>query len=211
VRLALALGLAVGLTPALALAQVEPMPDTHGLDPAAATACARGDAEGCVTAADGCLRSGDGGRANVLYRRGADLARHALHVPARAAAHGSVRTAAAAIAVLERRWDIDVVRGAGRHGQRSVASDARGQVFGTAAVGTWTGRRATIADAFRAVHTWTLREGGAFASGVWLGELRALAADGPCWHLTFAYMNLDFDAFVDEQGHVIAIVHTPEG
>lgn len=191
---------------------VEPMPDTRGLDPTTAIACSRGDAASCVTAADACFRSSDGSRAATLYRRGADLARHALHVPSRpAAGPARIQTVQAATAALEGAWDITVVRGAGTRGQRAAASAARPQVFGAAAVATWSGHRASIADAFRAVHTWTLREGGAFARGVWVGDLRLLAADGPCWELTFAYMDLDFAAYVDDQGHVIALVHLPEG
>lgn len=196
---------------ASAQVEVEPMPDTRGLDPTSATACARGQADACITAGDSCVRTGDSTRANALYRRAADLARHALHVPARPGAPGRIRTLAAAITALEGAWDITVVRGAGARGQRAVANAARDQIFGSAAVGRWSGHRTTIADAFRAVHTWTLREGGAFASGVWVGELRTLAADGPCWALTFSFQNLDFAAFVDEHGHVIAIVHLPEG
>lgn len=212
-RVTLALSLLCLSMQAHASAQtvVEPMPETRGLDPSSATACARSDAEACITAGDACLRAGDGSRANALYRRAADLARHALHVPARPATPGRVRSVRAAIGALESAWDITVVRGAGVRGQRAIASAARAQVFGASAVAAWTGRRATIADAFRAVHTWTHREGGAFATGVWVGDLRSLAADGSCWALTFAYMNLDFSAFVDDHGHVIAIVHTPEG
>jgi hypothetical protein len=196
---------------ATAQSTIEAMPDTHGLDPSSALGCSRGDADACVTTADACTRAGDGSRATVLYRRAADIARHALHVPARPTSAGRVHTVAATIGALEHEWDRDVVRGAGVHGQRAVATAARDQVFGEHAVATWTGRRATIAEAFRAVHTWTLREGGAFAGGVWFGTLRALAADGPCWQLQFAHMNLDFVAFVDDHGRLLAIVHLPEG
>jgi hypothetical protein len=132
-------------------------------------------------------------------------------VPARPGAPGRIRTLAAAITALEGAWDITVVRGAGAHGQRAIANASRASVFGEAAVARWTGRRTTIAEAFRTVHTWTLREGGAFANGVWVGDLRTLAADGPCWVLSFAYQDLDFLAYVDEHGHVIALVHLPEG
>lgn len=209
----LVIAIVVGLAASSAHAQtsVEPMPDTRGLDPTSALACARGGSEECITCGDAAVRSGDGARATLLYRRAADLARHALHVPARPATPGRVRTLTAAVRALEQAWNIDVVRGAGAHGQRAAAHDAHDQVFGEHAVAAWTGHRATIADAFRAVHTWTLREGGAFSSGVWLGTLRALAADGACWELHFAYMNLDFVAFIDDHGHVLAIVHTPEG
>jgi hypothetical protein len=191
--------------------EVEPMPDTHGLDHTSAIACSRGDVDSCVTAGDACLRAADGTRANAFYRRAADLARHALHVPSRPATPGRIHGVRAAVTALEGAWDITVVRGAGARGQRAFATSARAQLFGAAAVASWTGRRATIADAFRAVHTWTHREGGAFASGVWVGDLRTLAADGACWEVTFAYMNLDFAAYVDDHGHVIAIVHFPEG
>lgn len=196
---------------ALAQSVVEPMPDTRGLDPAFAIACARGDADACVDAADAVFRAGDGSRALALYRRGADLARHALHVPARPGVAGRVRSVDAAIGALESAWDTTVVRGAGLRGERASARAARAQVFGPASVGAWSGRRARIADAFRAVHQWTHREDGAFASGVWIGDLCELAADGSCWALRFAYANLDFEAFVDDQGHVIALVHVPEG
>lgn len=191
---------------------VEPMPDTRGIDPTTAIACSRGDAGSCVSAADACFRASDATRASTLYRRAADLARHALHVPSRpSASPGRIRTVRAAATALESAWDITVIRGAGTRGQRAAATAARAQVFGEGAVAAWSGRRATIADAFRAVHTWTLRENGAFASGVWVGDLRTLAADGPCWELTFSYMNLDFVAYVDDHGHVIALVHIPEG
>jgi len=207
-----ALVLVLALTSSQAQAQaIEPMPETRGLDPATAQGCSRGDVDSCVSAGDSAFRSSDAARANSLYRRGADLARRALHVPARPAAPGRIHTAAAAITALEGAWTITVARGAGSHGQRSTATAAQTQVFGDAAVGRWTARRATIADAFGAVHTWTHREGGAFATGVWVGDLRLLAADGACWQLTFSFQNLDFIAFVDDHGHVIAFVHIPEG
>lgn len=210
-RLALIL-VGLSLVAGRAYAQdVESMPDTRGLDPAFAPSCARGVSEACVSAADACLRAGDGTRASALYRRGADLARHALHVPARPTPPGRIRSVAAAISALEGAWEIVVERGAGAHGQRAAAAAARDQVFGASAVGSWSGHRSTFAEAFRAVHTWTHREDGAFANGVWVGSLHALAGDGACWQLTFAYMNLDFVAFVDDHGHVIALVHIPEG
>lgn len=190
---------------------VASMPDTSGLPPASASACARGDARACVEAGDAAFRLGDGARWTTLYRRAADLERHALHVPSRGAGTGRVQTSRAAIAALEAQWDVDVVRAAGRRGQRSFAQAARPQLFGTDAVSTWRGERARIADAFAAVYAWTEREGGAFASAVWIGDLRRLAADGPCWLVRFAYMNLDFDAYIDPAGRVIALVHIPEG
>jgi hypothetical protein len=191
---------------------IEPMPDARGIDPSVARACSRSDATACITAADTCLRIGDGARANALYQRAAELARHAMRVPARPSTPGRVRTSTAAIAALEDVWARDVVRGAGAHGQRETASTAQDRVFGEHAVATWTARRATIADAFRLVHTWTLREGGAFASSVWVGQLSALAADAPpCWELRFAFMNLDFVAYLDDHGRLLAIVHLPEG
>jgi hypothetical protein len=190
---------------------VAPMPETRGLDPTSASACARGESDPCITAGDAAVRAGDGAHANALYRRGADLARRAMHIPARPAPGGAIRTAAAAIAALEASWPMVVTRGAGVHGQRAVAEAARTRVFGDTAVARWSGRRASTADAFAAVHTWTHREGGAFASGVWVGDLRLLAASVPCWQLTFAYQELAFIAFVDDHGRVVAIVHTPEG
>jgi hypothetical protein len=200
------------LTSSIAHAQeIEPMPETHGLDPATAQSCSRGDVDACVSAGDAAFRASDAARANALYRRGADLARRALHVPARPTTPGRIHTAAAAITALEGAWTITVARGAGAHGQRGAATAAQPQVFGEAAVGHWTARRATIADAFGAVHTWMHREGGTFANGVWVGDLRLLAADGQCWQLTFAYQNLDFIAFVDDHAHVIAFVRIPEG
>ena len=208
----LALGLAIVVNVSVASAQdIAPMPDTRGLDPSSATGCARGITDACVNAGDTAMHAGDGARASVLYRRAADLARRALHVPARPMPPGRIRTVAAAIMSLEAAWHLTVVRGAGRHGQRTMALSAQAEVFGDAAVAHWSGRRANIADAFGAVHRWTNCENGAFATGVWVGDLRLLAADGPCWQLTFAYQNLDFAAFVDDDGHVIALVHIPEG
>lgn len=208
----LALGLALVTYASVARAQdIAPMPDTRGLDPSSATGCARGAIEACITAGDTAMHAGDGARASILYRRAADLARRALHVPARPMPPGRIRTVAAAIMSLESAWHLTVVRGAGAHGQRAMALSAQAQVFGDAAVGQWSGRRANIADAFGAVHRWTHSENGAFASGVWVGDLRLLAADGPCWQLTFAYQNLDFAAFVDDSGRLIALVHIPEG
>lgn len=187
------------------------MPDTSGLPPESASACARGDAASCVAAGDAILRAGDGARASTLYRRAADLERHALHVPSRGGASGRVQTSRAAIAALEAQWAVDVVRAAGRHGQRDFAQNARTQLFGDAAVSTWRGERARIADAFAAVYAWTERERGAFATSVWIGDLRRLAADGPCWVVRFAYMNLDFEGYVDPNGRILALVHIPEG
>jgi hypothetical protein len=190
---------------------ITPVPDLRGLAGPDATACAHAESAACVRLADARLRLGDGTRANVLYRRGADLARDAMHVPARRDVTGPVRGVVQAVATLEANWDTTIVRAAARSGSGDLAREARAQLFGPGAVSEWTGHRARVADAFAAVHTMTEREGGAFAANAWLGELRILASDGPCWEVRFAYTNLDFVAFVDDAGRILAVVHPPEG
>lgn len=190
---------------------VTPMPDLRGLAGPDATACAHGEVAGCVRLADSRLRAADGARANVLYRRGADLAREAMRVPARRDVAGPVQGVEQAVQALERNWDTTIVRAAALHGSGEEARAARGHLFGPTAVARWTGRRAHVADAFAAVHTMTQREGGAFAGSAWLGDLLILASDGPCWELRFGYMGLDFIAYVDAAGRILAVVHPPEG
>lgn len=190
---------------------VAAMPDVTGLGGGDATACAHGEADACVRLADVRFRAADGARANQLYRRAADLARVAFHVPARRAVRGPVRSWELAVRVLEHAWTTTVVRAAALHGSGDEARAAEAQIFGAGAVSTWNGRRARVADAFASVHTMTEREGGAFASLAWLGNLQTLAADGACWELRFAAMNLDFVAYVDDAGQVLAVVHFPEG
>jgi hypothetical protein len=191
--------------------EVAPMPDVRGLGGPDATACAHGESPACVRLADVRLRAGDGARANVLYRRAADLARASLRVPARRSVTGPIQSVALAVDALERNWDTTVVRGAALHGGGTEARAAAGQIFGPTAVAAWRGRRARVADAFAAVHTMMEREGGAFAGNAWLGDLQTLASDGPCWELQFGYMMLDFVAYVDDAGRILAVVHPPEG
>ncbi len=187
------------------------MPELRGLAGADASACAHGEVTGCVHLADARLRTGDGARANALYRRGADLARAAMRVPTRRAVRGPVQSVEQAVLVLETNWDTTVVRAAALRGSGSIARAARSQLFGDAAVAEWTGRPARVADAFAAIHTMTEREGGVFAQNAWIGDLIVLAADGPCWEVRFGYMSLDFVAYVDASGRVVALIHPPEG
>jgi hypothetical protein len=187
------------------------MPDPRGLAGPDATACAHGEPAGCVRLADARVRAGDGARANLLYRRGADLARDAMHVPARRVVTGPIYGVEQAVLALEVNWDTTVVRAAALVGQADLARAARSRIFGPGAVTEWTGRRARVADAFAAVHTMTEREDGAFVANAWIGDLRVLASDGPCWEITFAYMLLDFVAYVDASGRILAVVHPAEG
>lgn len=193
---------------------VEPMPDVSGMDAATealADGCRGTDAAACTALADLRLRSGDGTRANALYRRAADLVRATTAPSARATRPRTIRSAADALAALEASWPSVVVPAAAAHGLGDFARSASGQIFGPSAVTTWRTRRARFSDAFRTVHTMRTREGAVFDELAWIGDPHVLADSEDCWELTFGYMLLDFVAYVDDTGTVIAIVHVPEG
>lgn len=198
----------------LAQDAVEPMPLLGRATAEAellARRCGGTDAAACTTLADLQLRAGNGSAANALYRRAADLARVATTATSITPGVTTVRSVADALRTLEHAWSTVVVTAAGAHGLAALARDAAAQVFGAGAVAAWTGRRARRADAFRAAYTMRTREAGAFAELVWIGDEAALATPGDVWQLRFAYMNLDFEAYVDDAGNVVALVHVPEG
>lgn len=204
---------AAGL-PAAAQDAPEPMPTLAGLDAASralAAACSASDSGACTQLADARFRAGDGAAANALYRRAADLARLGEAPRSPAALVARVRSVADAVAALEAAWDGTVVPAATRHGLGDFARDARPQVFGAGAVTAWTGRRAHTSDAYRAIHTSRTREGAVWAHLAWIGDLPSLAAPAALWELRLGWMNLDFMAYLDDEGAVVALVHFPEG